>query len=225
MKNKEIERKFFVSEENLPQIDHLSYMDMTQGYSAELGGKYIYRLRQVLHYTYNKVMVGEEYFQTIKGWGSKIRDEYEINIMMQQFHTLWPVCQDTVLHKHRYELTRLVGQGKEHYYLDKYLHDLTGLYTVEVEFNTIEECDAFVPPDWFGPELTEDNRFSNYRLAVNGLKDIIDRGFKWHCIDCGFDFSRKVPHKCVDDVKNNTPKFILAPCAYDDSKEPWNLRK
>ena len=48
-------------------------------------------------------------------------------------------------------------------------HNLKGLYTAEVEFNTEEECDAFIPLPWFGMELTHDTRYSNFQLAVNGL--------------------------------------------------------
>lgn len=41
-----------------------------------------------------------------------------------------------------------------------------GLKMVEVEFPTLEEADAFVPPAWFGREVSEDRRYSNEALAV-----------------------------------------------------------
>lgn len=166
MKNKEIERKFLIEADKCPDLGNRTYKDITQGYLNGINDKYIYRLRQVLHYSSNKTMVGEEYFQTIKGSGTKIRDEYEINIMVQQFHVLWPLCQKVFLHKHRYE----ISENGLIYDLDVYKNELSGLITVEVEFKTEEECDAFVAPDWFGQEVTEDSFYQNYKLAVNGLK-------------------------------------------------------
>lgn len=212
MKNKEIERKFFVSPEALPNINFLSYMDITQGYLAEMSNAYIYRLRQVLHYTHNQVMLGEEYFQTIKGWGSMIRAEFEINILVQQFHILWPLCKDITIHKHRYDITKIIrGDATYHIYLDKYLHELSGFYVIEVEFNTIEECDEFTPLSWFGIELTEDNRFTNYQLAVHGLTHIIGEGFDCNCWTCGKPLFKSFKHKCIHGTINDAPKIELKP--------------
>lgn len=208
MKNKEIERKFFIQADKLPNIDNLAYMDISQGYLANLSQSYIYRLRQILHYSCTKQMIGEEYFQTIKGWGSKVRDEYEINILVQQFHILWPLCRDITIHKYRYELLNSNG-GDEHLYLDVYKNELAGLYTVEVEFDSIEKCDAFNPPNWFGPEITEDMRFTNYQLAQHGFSNLINTGYLWKCVDCGEEFMRQTSHKCVNGEKNNNANFIL----------------
>jgi CYTH domain-containing protein len=33
------------------------------------------------------------------------------------------------------------------------------------------ECDKFTPPSWFGHEVTDDSRYGNSSLAVNGLPD------------------------------------------------------
>ena len=40
---------------------------------------------------------------------------------------------------------------------------------MEVEFDTLEECDSFIPLKWFGKEVTEDRRYTNMRLAIDGL--------------------------------------------------------
>lgn len=40
---------------------------------------------------------------------------------------------------------------------------------IEVEFASREEALAFVPPAWFGPEVTDDKRHGNYSLAKNGM--------------------------------------------------------
>jgi CYTH domain-containing protein len=48
---------------------------------------------------------------------------------------------------------------------------LTGLMVAEVEFPSEEAARAFVPPAWFGREVTNDSRYKNRRLATEGLPD------------------------------------------------------
>lgn len=168
MKNTEIERKFLVTEDNLPDLSKKTYRDIVQGYIQNIGGNYIYRLRQVLHMSPSKAMIGEGFFQTIKGKGLKVREEYEIELLKPQFLELWPLCKNVAVNKKRYEIV-LDGADNKRAYLDVYKNTLKGLYTVEVEFNNELECDNFTPPDWFGEELTAKPEFTNFILAINGL--------------------------------------------------------
>lgn len=168
MKNKEIERKFLVDVSTMPNITMVNYMDITQGYIPNLSKDYVFRLRHVLHMGSDKMILGEDFYQTIKGQGGVIRDEFEIRLMLQQFYVLWPLCDKLCLHKHRFDLSHQMPDGdKVHYHLDKYLHELAGFYTVEVEFQTMEDCDNFVIPSWFGREVTDVKGYSNYDLAIN----------------------------------------------------------
>jgi len=167
MKNTEIERKFLLSKENLPDLSHYIYGDTTQGYIQNIGSSYLYRLRQVIYMTQDQYSIGDRYFQTIKGFGNKKREEFEIEILKPQFGVLWPLCDHLTVHKHRYEV--FLDDSKRKADLDVYKNKLEGLYSIEVEFNTEEECDAFVPPAWFGREVTEDSTYSNFHLAINGL--------------------------------------------------------
>jgi adenylate cyclase len=43
------------------------------------------------------------------------------------------------------------------------------LLLVEVEFSSIDASRQFTPPDWFGVEVTEDQRYKNKQLAVFGI--------------------------------------------------------
>ena len=52
--------------------------------------------------------------------------------------------------------------------LDEYGGDLDGLLVAEVEFPGENEAHAFTPPPWFGLDVTDDRRFKNQRLAVDG---------------------------------------------------------
>jgi adenylate cyclase len=173
MKNKEIERKFLVNPENIPyDLKKMDYRDITQGYVTSIDNTFVFRLRHVLYRSHlDGDLMGEEFFQTIKGKGTKIRDEFEIKLWKKQFSTLWRLCETLNLHKFRFELPHPDGRM----YLDEYKNGLRGLYTVEVEFETEEECDSYNPPKWFGEEVTEDVTYSNLQLAMNGLpkKEIV----------------------------------------------------
>jgi CYTH domain-containing protein len=50
---------------------------------------------------------------------------------------------------------------------------LAGFNYVEVEFSDVEAAKAFVPPVWFGREVTEDARFSYGTLAQVKSMDIV----------------------------------------------------
>ena len=171
-KYKEIERKFLVDVENIPNLTERSYMDITQGYvQKNIGGEYIYRLRQVLFATSKRVVLGDKYYQTIKGKGSKEREEYEIELFKNQFSTMWRLCADLTIHKYRYMLVEaelMEGNVCKEVALDVYKNDLEGLFTVEVEFDNLIDCDKYIPEPWFGKEVTEDFRYTNFKMSLDG---------------------------------------------------------
>jgi CYTH domain-containing protein len=45
------------------------------------------------------------------------------------------------------------------------------LHLVTMEFASEEEAGAFRPPEWFGPEVTADARYTNQSLALRGLAE------------------------------------------------------
>jgi len=206
MKNKEIERRFWVDIDNIPDLSKYDYRDITQGYANGLGD-YQFRLRQVINMTPDEAPLGEQYYQTIKSFGNMVRDEFEIHLLKPQFSTLWGLCMDKTLHKHRY---KLIGTDDPTIVLDVFKNDLDGLILTEVEFNSVEEANAYKPESWFDFEVTDDYRFKNYNLTKHKLADILKDGtLKLECLDCGKLFNSARPHKCVNDVKNNTPNFKL----------------
>jgi CYTH domain-containing protein len=52
--------------------------------------------------------------------------------------------------------------------LDVYKHNLNGLFTVEVEFESETDCDTYIPEPWFGLEVTENKKYSNFNLCLYG---------------------------------------------------------
>jgi len=169
-KNREIERKFLVSPENLPNLSKMDYMDMTQGYIPNFNSDYIYRLRQVINMNHKHEKLSIEHYQAIKGRGDKDRAEYEREISEDFFHFFWPLCDKNTVHKFRYLIPE-VGSITVH--LDIYKNQFKGLYTVEVEFDTIEECNAFQPLAWFGREVTEDREYKNVVMAFEGIPKLL----------------------------------------------------
>ena len=53
--------------------------------------------------------------------------------------------------------------------VDVYAGDLDGLLTAEVEFPDEASARAFVAPGWLGRDVTDDPRYGNRVLAVDGI--------------------------------------------------------
>jgi adenylate cyclase len=102
---------------------------------------------------------------TVKSGGGRARVEEEIEIDGERFERLWPLTEGRRIEKTRYEIPvgdELVIE------LDVYAGDLDGLVIAEVEFDSEEAAEGFAAPDWLGPDVTEDVRYKNQRLARDG---------------------------------------------------------
>jgi CYTH domain-containing protein len=146
----EIERKFLV--ERLPDDLGGRARRIDQGYLAldDRSGAEV-RLRR--H--------GDELWLTVKGAGGVARVEEQLPLDAQQFESLWPLTEGRRVEKTRHELP----DGVE---VDVYGGALDGLVVAEMEFGSEDESAAFEPPGWFGAEVTDDPRYKNRSLAVDG---------------------------------------------------------
>jgi adenylate cyclase len=150
----EIERKFLV--ERLPHdLDSHPHREIEQGYLAITDDVEV-RVRRY----------GDDAFLTIKSSGGEARVEEEIEIDGRRFAALWPLTDGRRIQKRRYRIPAGDGLTLE---LDFYHGRLEGLLTAEVEFGSVADADAFVPPDWLGRDVTDDRRYKNQRLATQGL--------------------------------------------------------
>jgi CYTH domain-containing protein/CHAD domain-containing protein len=104
---------------------------------------------------------------TVKGGRGAVRAEVEVVVGEGRFDALWPLTTGRRIEKTRYVIP-IDGAEAE---LDVFADDLTGLVLVEVEFDSDEAMAEFEPPAWFGPEVTDDGRYSNASLAVDGLPE------------------------------------------------------
>jgi adenylate cyclase len=103
---------------------------------------------------------------TVKSGGGLVRVEEELPIDDAAFERLWPLTEGRRLEKVRHLISaEPAGLVIE---LDVYGGDLAGLVVAEIEFPSEDAARAFTPPPWIGPEVTDDARFKNQRLAVDG---------------------------------------------------------
>jgi CYTH domain-containing protein len=152
----EIERKFLV--DRLPDsVADYPHTAIRQGYVIATDTGLELRIRQK----------GRRFFQTIKAGEGLSRTEIEISLSREQFDELWPYTNGRRVNKFRYQ----VPVGDHVAELDLFDGGLAGLRLVEVEFPSVEASRVFTPPDWFGAEVTEDKRYKNKWLAVNGIPE------------------------------------------------------
>ncbi|MFE7591829.1 hypothetical protein ACFU6K_20720 [Kitasatospora sp. NPDC057512] len=97
--------------------------------------------------------------------GSTVRIEVERELGEEEFTELWPATEGARLVKERYTFD---ASGVT-VYADVYQGELAGLRTVEVEFGSEAEAEAFSAPEWFGAEITGVKAYKNQTLATGGL--------------------------------------------------------
>lgn len=154
MTGREIERKFLVA--GAPDGLDLGGGDrVEQGYVAT--GTDEVRVRKL----------GERTFLTVKRGSGEVRSEEEVELSREQFERLWPLTEGRRVHKVRHRLGADGGTIE----LDVYGGPLDGLVTAEIEFDDEDQAAAFEPPEWFGAEVTFDERYKNESLATRGLPD------------------------------------------------------
>jgi adenylate cyclase len=150
----EIERKFLVPEPP-SDLDRWPSTTIAQGYLAVADDGTEVRVRRR----------DDSASLTVKSGRGRVRVEEEMEIEADRFERLWPLTEGRRIEKTRYEIPAGDGLTIE---LDVYGGDLDGLVTAEVEFASEDAAEAFAAPDWLGPDVTDDLRYKNQRLAVDG---------------------------------------------------------
>jgi adenylate cyclase len=148
----EIERKFLVIEP--PPADVLGDgVRYRQGYLAAEGD------------VESRIRIGPAAARlTVKAGRGVARTEVEVAIDVDDAESLWPHTAGRRLEKVRYRVPVDGGVAE----VDRYEGPLGGLWTVEVEIANDADASAFVPPAWFGDELTDLDDWSNGALARHG---------------------------------------------------------
>lgn len=155
----EIERKWLVTEESLRSFPErrkeiYRYADLVQGYLC---------VHPVVRIRKEEQSDGSTaYVLCYKGKGLLQREEYNLPLTEEAFHTLEQKVEGRLLKKRRY----FIPYGKYTIEWDIFQGEYRGLMYAEVEFSSVEEAEAFQAPAWFGRELTEEAGYSNADLAL-----------------------------------------------------------
>lgn len=116
-----------------------------------------------------------EYYMTYKSKGLLVREEYNLPLTGEAYRHLLAKADGIVLSKKRYLLPLAEAYGQKTagssassltIEMDVFEGTYKGLILAEVEFPSEEEAMAFVPPEWFGRDVTFTGEYSNSRLAT-----------------------------------------------------------
>ncbi len=143
----EIERKFLV--ERLP--DDLSEYPGKTIEQAYLCTRPVVRVRRY----------GDEFWLTCKGKGLLAREEFELPLSEEAYRHLLGKADGSVIRKMR----RCIPWNGYTIELDIFEGSLAPLILAEVEFSAEEEAMAFVPPTWFGRDVTMEPEYTNASLS------------------------------------------------------------
>lgn len=144
----EIERKFLIH--TLPEnIDSYPRKEIEQGY---LSRNPVVRIRRS----------NNDYILTCKGQGMMVREEFEMPLTKESFEHLKPKTDGIFIEKTRYLIPHTDNLTIE---LDIFHGELAPLLLAEVEFSSVEEANAFIPPAWFGEDVTHSPQYHNSSLS------------------------------------------------------------
>lgn len=149
----EIERKFLVHPERLPEDTRSGGVQITQGYLSFAPAVRV-RLTE-------GTPEGPKAWLTIKGPGTVSRQEFEYEIPAEDARALLNICHAS-LTKIRHRVT----VGNHVWDVDEFTGPHQGLWLAEVELSRPDE--PFVRPDWIGEEVSHDPRYTNAALALAG---------------------------------------------------------
>ncbi|MCI5918761.1 MAG: CYTH domain-containing protein [Roseburia sp.] len=144
----EIERKYLVKE--LPKhLEQYPVKVISQGY---LNTDPVVRVRRS----------NDKYTLTYKGKGLMVREEYNLPLNKEAFDHLVTKIDGILIQKRRY----LIPLDEKHTIeLDIFEGELAPLQLAEVEFETEEDANSFVPPEWFGEDVTFSTAYHNSTLS------------------------------------------------------------
>ncbi len=106
----------------------------------------------------------ETFYLTYKSKGLLSREEYNLPLTQAAYSHLIKKADGHILTKRRY-LIPLEGSDHLTVELDIFEGRFDGLKLAEVEFPDREEAEHFIPPAWFGEDVTFSGEYQNSRLS------------------------------------------------------------
>lgn len=145
----EIERKYLLH--RLPEkLEQYPRLRIEQGYLCTAP---VVRIRRQ----------DDTYYLTYKGSGLMIREEYNLPLTEASYAHLREKIDGILLSKTRYLLPLKGNLTAE---LDVFDAPYEGLWLVEVEFPDQQSAEQFVPPEWFGEDITFSAKYHNSTLSL-----------------------------------------------------------
>ena len=140
----EIERKFTIKK--LPEnLEDFPCKKIEQGYLCTCP---VVRIRQE----------DDDYYLTYKSGGLLAREEYNLPLTREAYEHMRLKIDGNLITKKRWCIPLEPSLTIE---LDIFEGAFEGVIIAEVEFDTVEEANAFVPPEWFDKDVTFDGRYHN----------------------------------------------------------------
>ncbi len=152
----EIERKFTIKTPPA-DLDRYPHVKIAQAY---LCTDPVMRIRRQ----------DDDYIFTYKGKGLMIREEYNLPLNKDAFEKLLPKAEGCIISKTRYQIP-LSGSQAGLSAIPELLIELdlfespTDLIMAEVEFPDEESARAFIPPEWFDKDVTDDPAYHNSNMS------------------------------------------------------------
>ncbi len=149
----EIERKFLTG--NIPDLSEYTYHEIEQAY---LNTNPVVRIRKE----------DDDYYMTYKAKGFMAREEYNLPLNEKSYEHLLKKADGNIISKRRY----LIPYGNYTIELDIFTGAFDGLVIAEVEFDSVDEANDFIGPDWFTEDVTRDKKYHNSYLSKLDLNKI-----------------------------------------------------
>ncbi len=117
----------------------------------------------------------DTYYLTYKGSGMMAREEYNLPLDRTSYLHLLEKADGNVISKKRYVIPIENPQFSSDYIplstpelvieLDVFAPPFAPLIMAEVEFPDVEMANAFLPPDWFGEDVTMNPEYHNSYMS------------------------------------------------------------
>lgn len=144
----EIERKFLIKK--LP--DNLTSYKARKIEQAYLCTDPVVRVRRD----------NDDYYLTYKSRGMIVREEYNLPLTKEAYRHLLAKADGNIITKTRYEIPEKDNLTIE---LDVFEGKFDGLLLAEVEFASEEEALGYIPPEWFGEDVSNSTKYHNSTLS------------------------------------------------------------
>lgn len=160
----EIERKFLIDPKKLPSnLEQYPKNFLEQAYIIT---EPVLRIRKK----------DDTCILTVKGAGLMEREETEFILTEEAYKKLLPKTEGNIITKTRYQIPEKDGLTIE---LDIFTGLYDGLFIAEVEFPDRDTADRYIPPEWFGKEVTQTSTFHNStlsRLSPEEIPALLNKG-------------------------------------------------